>query len=147
MHVSFTIHRLGEWTMLLIGESILSLVVGVALQATRRFYVVFFSGFLSATCLSFVFYSTQPSDPDLHALRRSAQAGIIWMVAFSCYSCSLVAYGVSLKVLLAHYGDSRLAPESGWLHCASLGCATIFVQFMRIQHSALRINAICRQSN
>lgn len=59
MHIPYTLHRFGEWVMLMIGESILSLVVGASLDPTPTFYIVFCCGFATATFLQFIFYSTQ----------------------------------------------------------------------------------------
>jgi hypothetical protein len=51
MHIVYSLHRYGEWIMLMIGESMLSLVVGVRLDDTLTFYVVFTCGFISAAAL------------------------------------------------------------------------------------------------
>jgi hypothetical protein len=59
MHIPYMLHRFGEWVMLMIGESILSLVVGAKLDPTPTFYVVFCCGFATATFLQFIYYSTQ----------------------------------------------------------------------------------------
>ncbi len=120
--------------MLLIGESILSLIVGVELTPTPRFYAIFVGGFIAATCLQFIFYSTQPFTPSLHAMRRSAFSGLLWTIAHQAYSCVLVAFGVSLKVLLSESETAELASDYAFLHCASLAIAVILVQVMHVQH-------------
>jgi hypothetical protein len=39
-------HRLGEWVMLMLGESVLSLLI-VEASVGRRYYVTFYSGMTS----------------------------------------------------------------------------------------------------
>ena len=51
MHISYCLHRFGEWTMLMIGETILGLIVGTPLFSSFRFYFVFTCGFLIAASL------------------------------------------------------------------------------------------------
>ena len=41
-------HRLGEWVMLMLGESVLSLLI-VEESAGRKYYVTFYSGMISVT--------------------------------------------------------------------------------------------------
>jgi hypothetical protein len=50
MNISFTIHRYGEWTMLMLGESVLSLLI-VEVAEGSSYYKTFFSGIISITLL------------------------------------------------------------------------------------------------
>lgn len=50
MNVHYMIHRYGEWTMLILGESVLSLLTAdIAYYDGSLFYVSFFSGILSVS--------------------------------------------------------------------------------------------------
>jgi hypothetical protein len=124
LHVAYTIHRNGAFTMLMLGESILSLVLGVALDAVPSFYFIFVFAFLTALGLQFISYVLQPFNPDLHAMRVSPAAGVAWHKFQVLYVISLVAFGVSLKLLLKYHdhegcSDDESDPRSGSYDYAS----------------------------
>jgi len=138
VHTDYCLHRYGEWVMLMIGESMLSLVVGVRLADTLSFYAVFTAGFVSAVALQFLHYSTQPFEREAHAMHRSpARAGLLWQQCIAHYSVALIAFGVALKVLLANHDKPALKPKYAWLACGSLGAAYAILQFMRACHGGL----------
>ena len=134
MHIIFSLHRYGEWVMLMVGESVLSLVVGARLDDKLSFYAVFCCGFLSAAALQFMHYSTQPFDPDAHAMRRHTVSGLLWGQTLAFYSAALIAFGVALKVLLSYHSKPYLAAKYGWLTCGSLALCYLLEQFMHALH-------------
>jgi len=130
-------HRYGEWIMLMIGESMLSLVVGVRLADTPSFYVVFACGFFSAAALQFLHYSTQPFEPAEHAMRRHAKAGLLWGQSLAYYSAALIAFGVAIKVLLTYHDKPYLARKYAWLSCGSLALSYLLMQWMKALHGGV----------
>jgi hypothetical protein len=102
MNISFCIHRFGEWTMLMLGESVLSLLI-VEVTETSSYYKTFFSGIISITMLEFLHFRSQPHDPDDHAMRRSKEAGVLFSTLMHIYSAALVALGTAYKMLLLEY--------------------------------------------
>jgi Bacterial low temperature requirement A protein (LtrA) len=107
VNVSFIIHRVGEWTMLMLGESILSLLI-VASPTSCEYYVTFFCGVLSVILLHYTHFRSQPSNPDDHAIRRKRSAGHLFGLLMQAYSAALIILGVSYKMLLYEftYGSS-----------------------------------------
>ena len=105
MNIDFTIHRYGEWTMLMLGESILSLLIvnDVSSEMEKEFYFTFYLGILSVTLLQFLYFKSQPHDADHHAMRRSRLSGILFSTVIQFYSASLILVGVSYKMLLTEY--------------------------------------------
>jgi hypothetical protein len=102
MNITFGIHRWGEFTMLMLGESVLSLLI-VDVTESGDYYKTFFCGIISITLLEFLHFRSQPHDADDHALRRSKEASIVFTALMQIYSASLVVLGASYKMLLYEY--------------------------------------------
>jgi hypothetical protein len=118
MNVDFTIHRYGEWTMLMLGESVLSLLI-VETVNTSDYYVVAFVGIVSVILLQALHFESEPSHADGHAMRRDKTAGLLFYYALQMYSMALVAVGASYKVMLqivyytySHNNNSSAATSS-----------------------------------
>ena len=109
LNIEFASHRHGEWTMLMLGESVLSLLItdGVGGDYLGTFY----AGIVSIGLLHLLHFRSQPHDPNANAMRRSKNAGVIFGFVFQLYSAVLVALGVSYKLLLyglkAMYNDDQ----------------------------------------
>mmetsp|Transcript_5885 Transcript_5885/g.9781 ORF Transcript_5885/g.9781 Transcript_5885/m.9781 type:complete len:541 (+) Transcript_5885:61-1683(+) len=102
MNIDFTIHRFGEWTMLMLGESILSLLI-VASPTNSKYYAAFFSGILSVILLQYMHFRSQPSKADDHAMRRKKSAGFAFAFLMQVYSAALIILGTSYKMLLYEF--------------------------------------------
>jgi hypothetical protein len=61
MNITFATHRWGEWTMLMLGESVLSMLI-VDITESAEYYKTFFSGILSITLLEFLHFRSQPHE-------------------------------------------------------------------------------------
>ncbi|KAI2491721.1 hypothetical protein MHU86_22830 [Fragilaria crotonensis] len=109
LNINLVIHRDGEWIMLMLGESILSLLI-VDVSDGEDYYVTFYCGILTVVSLHYLHYRSQPHDADDHATRRHKDAGIWWSMVNAVYSASLIAVGVSYKLFMYEftYGERRL---------------------------------------
>ncbi|KAG7349475.1 bacterial low temperature requirement A protein LtrA [Nitzschia inconspicua] len=98
MNIDFVIHRHGEWIMLVLGESVLSLLIvdGFA----RGFFMVFYCGIVTVVLLQYLHFRSQPHHPDSHALRRHKDAGATYVILFAWYSAALIVVGASYKMFL-----------------------------------------------
>jgi len=119
MNIGFFIHRFGEWILLMLGESVLSLLI----VPTERgdYYKAFFCGILSISILEVLYFQSQPHDADDHALRRSRWGGIVYINFGQIYSAALIVLGTSYKMILYEFvyahdaGDThRLLHEVGY---------------------------------
>eukprot|EP00934_Nitzschia_sp_Nitz4_P007984 Nitzschia sp. Nitz4//scaffold8_size234185//202587//204558//NITZ4_001296-RA/size234185-processed-gene-0.405-mRNA-1//-1//CDS//3329559923//7974//frame0 len=99
MNVTFGIHRWGEFTMLMLGESVLSLLIVDVIESSS-YYKTFFCGVVSIALLEFLHFRSQPHDPDDHAIRRTKEAGALFTCLMQVYSAALVVLGTSYKMLL-----------------------------------------------
>jgi len=106
MNVDFTIHRVGEWVMLMLGESVLSLLI-VEQSPGRRYYVTFYAGILAVTMMQYLFFRSQPFDADDHAMRRAREGGFSFYLSMIGYSASLIVIGCSFKLILHCYIDEE----------------------------------------
>jgi len=107
MNIDFAIHRYGEWTMLMLGESVLSLLISndVSDQNETKFYVTFYVGIISVTLLQFLYFKSQPHHADNHAMRRKRSAGFAFAFLLQIYSAALIVVGVGYKMLLLEYTE------------------------------------------
>ena len=80
MSVHLCMHRLGEWTMLMIGETVLGLVTVAQSDAVLP-YLIFCAGMIIATSLSFQHYAAYPESPSKHVLGKSmiTYPGLVYM--------------------------------------------------------------------
>lgn len=101
-HAEHIAHRYGEWIMLMLGESILSVILLGAPHAESYYYVCFTSSILIAQMLQLVHFSSEEFDACDHALSRKLRAGKFWMYCMSVYSAALITLGVSLKLMLSN---------------------------------------------
>lgn len=94
MHIEYTLHRMGEMVMLMIGEGMLSLVIatttveGGPLECSASCWdvklkgaVSFVSGFGMLASFMFVYYRSNPHSRHHHATRRNAMRGMSWNVS------------------------------------------------------------------
>jgi hypothetical protein len=99
MNVDYTIHRYGEWVMLLLGESVLSLLI-VRYIPSPGYQQVFYCGVVSIALLQYLHFRSQPHRADDHAMRRSRSAGMLFATVLQLYSVALVVMGTSFKMFL-----------------------------------------------
>ncbi|KAL3914445.1 MAG: hypothetical protein SGARI_000118 [Bacillariaceae sp.] len=112
----FTIHRFGEWVMLMLGESVLSILTipQTPSTSTVRYRISFFAGILTVTMFQYLFFRTQPSEAKDHALRRSQVGGYIFCYSLLFYSASLIVVGCSYKMMLSEQEMVKEAEEEGF---------------------------------
>jgi hypothetical protein len=99
MNVDYTIHRYGEWVMLLLGESVLSLLI-VKYIPSPGYQQVFYCGVVSIALLQYLHFRSQPHRADDHAMRRSRSAGVWFAHVLQLYSIALIVMGTSFKMFL-----------------------------------------------
>ena len=110
MNVDFVIHRHGEWVMLMLGETVLSLLIVEENHGKVEYYWSFYAGLLTVIILQYLHFKSQPHDPSEHAMRRSKLQGILNMILVQIYSGALVALGASYKMLLYEFQDEVKSP-------------------------------------
>lgn len=101
MNVTFFIHRDGAWIMLMLGESVLSLLIVQA--QSGNFYKAFFSGVFSIILLELLHFRSQPHDASGHAYRRSIGGSFAFTILNSIYSAALIVLGTSYKMIQYEY--------------------------------------------
>lgn len=123
MNIDFAIHRYGEWTMLILGESILSLLIvnDISRKNEAEYYFTFYLGIVSVTLLQFLYFKSQPHDADHHALRRTRTSGFVFTIWLQIYSAALIIVGVSYKMLLTEYTSEYADKEENQAVYAQVG--------------------------
>ena len=166
-NIDYMIHRYGEWVMLMIGESILSLLI-VDTTESSEYYTIEALGVLTVILIQNLKFESEPSHSDGHALWRKVVAGMTYGILIQVLSMGLIAFGVSYKVMLkiilkasskpAGYEDAyRLLLEkfdgrklaemaavteeaAAALFCASLTIVLVSLELMMTTHRGARKN-------
>jgi hypothetical protein len=88
----------------MLGESILSILIvdlGIGQdQEGNRFYSVYYCGILTVIGLQFLHFQSQPLHAEIHATRRSKNAGMLHHLLEHVYSLSLVLLGACFTFFL-----------------------------------------------
>jgi Bacterial low temperature requirement A protein (LtrA) len=74
MNLEFVTHRFGEWTMLMLGESVLALLIVEQSHNLTRYYTTFYAGIITVTLFQYLYFRSQPEVDD-HAMRRAISGG------------------------------------------------------------------------
>ena len=80
--------------MLMLGESILSLLIVDVVDGDWRYDVTFYAGILSVILLQYLHYKNQPHHADDHAMRKSRVRGITFVFVLTVYSAALIVVSV-----------------------------------------------------
>jgi len=98
-NIDFQIHRYGEWVLLMMGESVLSLLI-VDTTEERDYYVVAVFGIITVFVLQAIHFESEPSHAEAHALWRNMTAQLVYGYLIQVLSMGLIALGASYKVML-----------------------------------------------
>jgi hypothetical protein len=136
-HISFLCHRVGEFTMLMLGESVLTCVT---LKAPadgiheRRFHVCAVASFAITTALMHAGYSAASFDAQSHVMRRSAIGGIVWINNTWAHSFTLIAVGVGLRLAMQK-GLERNSFSESCLLSGSLAANFVLAELTEFLHT------------
>ncbi|KAL3903037.1 MAG: hypothetical protein SGILL_010599, partial [Bacillariaceae sp.] len=99
-NIDFQIHRYGEFTMLMLGESVLSLLI-VETTELGNYYLTACVGIVNVIVIQALKFDSEPSNADNHCLWRGLKASHVYSLLIQLLSISLIGFGVSFKVMLA----------------------------------------------
>jgi hypothetical protein len=107
MNVDFSIHRTAEWTMLMLGESILSLLIVDVPEEDSHYYSTFYCSLLTVILLQYLHFRSQPHSADDHVLRRSKNRGMISNNLWFAYSASLIGLGAAFTLFVLSFSWAK----------------------------------------
>ncbi|CAJ1914880.1 unnamed protein product [Cylindrotheca closterium] len=105
INVDFTIHRNMEWTMLMLGESVFSLLVEEVTE-TQEFYITFYCGLLCVILLEYIHFTSQPMVAERHVMVDSKNRAIVAFSVQYLYSASMVGLGAGLTLFLRSFAKA-----------------------------------------
>lgn len=120
MNVDFNIHRNAEWTMLMLGESVFSLLVE-EISESSGFYSTFYCGLITVIFLEYIHFTSQPMVAERHAMVESKNRAIMLATVLNFYSASLVGLGAGLTLFLRTFAKSGNGERRLWLEFAFEG--------------------------
>lgn len=101
LNADYAIHRYGEVIMLILGESVLSLlIVDSSNYSESLYWQIFFAGVMTLILLQFCHYRSMPHDPESHAFWNHNKRTVMFVLAFQTYSAALIMVGASYKIFL-----------------------------------------------
>jgi hypothetical protein len=133
MCVSYLIVRVGEWTMVMLGETVLSLL-GVPLKRDIMVYLMFACSMLMACNLQFQGFTIHPIHAKDHVLQggQFSFKGYLYLIwATIWYALILVVIGTGAKVLTKKAVYGIVLEGANWCLCGGLAAA--FVSIMTFQ--------------
>jgi hypothetical protein len=98
--------------MLMLGESIFSLLIIDVPNEGSDFFATFYCGILTVVLLQYLHFRSQPQHADLHALRRDKNAGVWWNIFLHAYSLALVCLGAAYTFFLLFSGEEEEEKDS-----------------------------------
>jgi hypothetical protein len=138
MSIEYVIVRVGEWTMVMLGETVLSLL-GVPLQFDWMVYGMFVCCMLMACSLQFQGYSIHPIHAEHHVLHggQFSFKGLLYLVwATVWYATILVCVGTGAKVLAKKALYFEVYEGANWVFCGGLAAAFVSIMaFDALHHS------------
>mmetsp|Transcript_30879 Transcript_30879/g.61143 ORF Transcript_30879/g.61143 Transcript_30879/m.61143 type:complete len:494 (-) Transcript_30879:222-1703(-) len=141
IHVEYVSHRYMEFTMLMLGESVLSLLI-VNIVPTEDYYLTFIAGVISIILLTNMHLSSQPHHGENQALFRRERR-FPYMVINKVYCACLVTVGVGFKLLLYEVIDTEkyCDTEDNFIAkmfsvCLALACLSLDI--MIVSHNGIK---------
>jgi hypothetical protein len=108
MNVDFTLHRSGEWTMLMLGESVFSILIVEIPSESFESNATFYCSLLTIILMQYLHFRSQPNHADQHAMRRAKNAGICWSLFQNVYSFALVSLGAAFTIFLTVFANEEV---------------------------------------
>lgn len=148
MNIEFLIHRYGELVMLLLGESVLSILIVSSIN-TVEYHVTFYAAIVSIVLLQYSHYKYQPHSPREHACRRSLRGSVTHYAIMIVYCHALVAVGTAYKMFLSTYEVEASLKNKDLRHLVTtlmsrnLAGAADKTKFTTFEHKAATANLFC----
>ena len=152
INIEYMIHRIGEWVMLMLGESVLSILTITHAPSTTTipYAISFCAGILTVTMFQYLFFRTQPAEAKDHASRRSQVGGYFYIYCHTLYSASLILVGCAYKMMLS--GQDILEQEEeepvafdiseriATVYAMSQAVSFLSLDLMTISHRGFKVN-------
>ena len=143
------INRCSVFTMLVLGESIIQLLIPVF--NTRHMednYVFTLQGLVFVYFIALQYFDTAPQHIEKHAMSRSFVRGAIWLWTHLILSFGLLLVGISLKLLYYHlkHGSENNLENDCMLLAYSTGVSLVAVTVIRIMHQGFDLSMITNRT-
>mmetsp|Transcript_9581 Transcript_9581/g.14371 ORF Transcript_9581/g.14371 Transcript_9581/m.14371 type:complete len:580 (-) Transcript_9581:1124-2863(-) len=148
MNIEYLIHRYGELVMLLLGESVLSILITMSIN-TVEYHVTFYAAIVSIALLQYSHYKYQPHSPREHACRRSLRGSVTHYAIMIVYCHALVAVGTAYKMFLSTYEVEASLKNKDLRHLVTtlmsrnLAGAADKTKFTTVEHKQAVANLFC----
>jgi hypothetical protein len=99
--------------MLILGESVLSLLIVEVVSKGLEYYVTFYTGIISVCLLMYLHFFSGPTHVEEHAMHRHVQTSYIISILMQFYFAGLVIVGASFKLFMYEYTYENYEEEFG----------------------------------
>jgi len=136
--VNWVIHRHFEFLLLMLGESIISIIV-VEYEPTANFIATYIISFFLVSNLALLVFATGVDHDDRHAMRRNSLRAVGYLIMLVIQSMSLILVGVGFKLILGSTGDSETPPtDYVWFMSVALVVCLLSLFLGRVMHHGIR---------
>lgn len=139
-NVFFLMKRFGEFTMLMLGEGVLQIIIfPIPVEDVSGHLVTFYISFMILNTFEFIKFYLVPNDPERHVLSKSVWREPFVFLLYPVFYATLICIGVSLKFALKHREllDDVTNVRLEWLLCASLCVAFFVLLLINVLHLGL----------
>ena len=133
LDVHYVMHRCGEWTMLMVGEGVLSMLAA-PFGGNRYYYLCFAFAFITCGMLQYLYFDTQEMEQSRHAYSRSKKASFVWVTVLFYHSATLVVLGVSMKIFVMKPDYPYVKLVYARMLVMAHVCQYLLVQFLATLH-------------
>lgn len=99
--------------MLMLGESVLSLLIVEVVSRGREYFVTFYCGIISVCLLMYLYFVSGPTHVEEHAMSRHVVISYSICVLMQFYSAGLVIVGACYKLFMYEYTYENYEDEFG----------------------------------
>ena len=141
IHVDYIVHREGEFTIIVLGEGVLALIILTATATVDAALTIgtLVPAYLILAGIQILHYSSQPFYAAGHALYKSRFRGQVWLRLQPIESALVLCVGVGLKITVAlgnAAGDPRVWNVQ-WFLAVSLSLLMLLLQGIQLLHNGI----------
>lgn len=139
IHLAHFCERMSLFILIVLGENVAMVVVEPrAVHGGRRstLYAAAALAFGAVALAKLLVFDSSHTEPDRHALRRNAWAGLLWYLTFPVLAAAVTASAAGTRLLLEMVPDHAVRSRAVWYSCGGFGAIVLLLAVQRAAHSA-----------
>jgi len=134
MHINWAIHRYNDFLLLMIGEGVISIII-VDFAPTVEYISTFILCYFLVGNITLILFATGAETDDSHALRRSSNRAMGFILLTGIQGMSLITVGVGFRLILTSLDSTSV--ELVWFMSISLLTCLLSFFVCRVLHHGI----------